>query len=52
MSRRKNGVKKLHIAKLNQLNTLWKKMKKAKTDEERKALETKRNQIKLTLRKR
>jgi len=52
MSRRKNGVKKLHIAKLNELNTLWRKMKKAKTDEEKKTLENKRNQIKLTLRKR
>ena len=52
MSRRKNGVNKDRIAKLNELNLLRKKIKRAKTDEQKKTLEGKRNQIKQTLKKR
>ena len=49
MARRTKGVTNAKLEKLNKLNTLTRKAKRAKTDEDRRAIISQREQIKQTL---
>jgi|TARA_R100001594_G_scaffold88775_1_gene123071 hypothetical protein len=49
MANRTKGNTNQKLDKLNKLNVLWKKAKKAKTDDERKTIISQREQIKQTL---